>query len=681
VKSVLKRNGEIVPFNIKKISDAIQKALDSTGESSDKGISTEIASKVESNLDERFPKGTATVEQIQDLVEKSLMINGYHRTAKAYIVYRKQHEDLRNFASLMSNFQIIDKYLDESDWRVKENSNMTYSLQGLNFHISSSIISSYWLNKLYPEEIGKPHLNGDYHIHDLGVLGPYCVGWDLKDLLLKGFCGVPGKIQSKPPTHFRAALGQIVNFFYTMQGEAAGAQAFSNFDTLLAPFIAYDKLTYKDVVQAMQEFLFNINVPTRVGFQTPFTNITLDLAVPDYMKDEKVIIGGREQDKAYKEFRKEMDMLNKAFAELMLKGDAKGRPFSFPIPTYNITEDFDWDSPLLESVWEMTAKYGIPYFANYVNSDMKPEDARSMCCRLRLDNRELKKRGGGLFGANPLTGSIGVVTINLPRIGYLSENEDKFLSKLGELMDMAKKSLETKRKVLENFTETGLYPYSRFYLSGNKKAQGAYWKNHFSTIGLLGMNEASINLTGKNIGEPDGQKFAIRVLEFMREKLGNYQEETGNLYNLEATPAEGTSYRLARADKARFPGIIVANEEEWKNRNAEPFYTNSSQLPVNYTDDLFELLDKQDKIQTLYTGGTVVHLFLGERLPDTESTKRLVKKIAGKYNLPYYTITPTFSICPIHGYINGEHEFCPFCEEIEDEESEAGDGGYVEVKL
>ncbi len=681
MKSVLKRNGEIVPFNIKKISDAIQKALDSTGESSDKGISTEIASKVESNLDERFPKGTATVEQIQDLVEKSLMINGYHRTAKAYIVYRKQHEDLRNFASLMSNFQIIDKYLDESDWRVKENSNMTYSLQGLNFHISSSIISSYWLNKLYPEEIGKPHLNGDYHIHDLGVLGPYCVGWDLKDLLLKGFCGVPGKIQSKPPTHFRAALGQIVNFFYTMQGEAAGAQAFSNFDTLLAPFIAYDKLTYKDVVQAMQEFLFNINVPTRVGFQTPFTNITLDLAVPDYMKDEKVIIGGREQDKAYKEFRKEMDMLNKAFAELMLKGDAKGRPFSFPIPTYNITEDFDWDSPLLESVWEMTAKYGIPYFANYVNSDMKPEDARSMCCRLRLDNRELKKRGGGLFGANPLTGSIGVVTINLPRIGYLSENEDKFLSKLGELMDMAKKSLETKRKVLENFTETGLYPYSRFYLSGNKKAQGAYWKNHFSTIGLLGMNEASINLTGKNIGEPDGQKFAIRVLEFMREKLGNYQEETGNLYNLEATPAEGTSYRLARADKARFPGIIVANEEEWKNRNAEPFYTNSSQLPVNYTDDLFELLDKQDKIQTLYTGGTVVHLFLGERLPDTESTKRLVKKIAGKYNLPYYTITPTFSICPIHGYINGEHEFCPFCEEIEDEESEAGDGGYVEVKL
>ena len=682
MKSVLKRDGEIVPFNIKKISNAIQKAFESTGESKNSKLCQELAGKVESKLDEMFPKGTATVEQIQDIVEETLMGNGYHRTAKAYIVYRKQHDDLRSFASLISNFEIIDKYLDESDWRVKENSNMTYSLQGLNFHISSSIISSYWLNKLYPEEVGKPHLNGDYHIHDLGVLGPYCVGWDLKDLLSKGFCGVSGKIQSKPPKHFRAALGQIVNFFYTMQGEAAGAQAFSNFDTLLAPFIAYDNLSYKEVVQAMQEFLFNINVPTRVGFQTPFTNVTLDLTVPEYMKDEKAIIGGEEQDKTYKEFKKEMELFNKAFAELMLKGDAKGRPFSFPIPTYNISKDFDWDSPLLERVWEMTAKYGIPYFANYINSDMKPEDARSMCCRLRLDNRELRKRGGGLFGANPLTGSIGVVTINLPRIGYMSKTEEGFLSKLGELMDTAKKSLEIKRKVLENFTETGLYPYSRFYLSENKKAQGSYWKNHFSTIGLVGMNEASINLLGDSIGDKRGHEFAVRVLEFMREKIAGYQEETGNLYNLEATPAEGTSYRLARADKAKFPDIIVANNDEWKNRNAEPFYTNSSQLPVNYTDDLFELLDKQDKIQTLYTGGTVVHLFLGERLPDVESTKRLVRKIAQKYSLPYYTITPTFSICPIHGYIKGEHEYCPYCDEIEEEDSGSNKGGgYIEIKL
>ncbi|MEM4065196.1 MAG: ribonucleoside triphosphate reductase, partial [Candidatus Micrarchaeaceae archaeon] len=491
--------------------------------------------------------------------------------------------------------------------------------------------------------------------------GPYCVGWDLGDLLRKGFGGVPDKIESKPPKHFRTALLQIVNFFYTLQGESAGAQAFSNFDTYLAPFVRYDNLPYKEVKQAMQEFIFNMNVPTRVGFQTPFTNLTMDLQVPSYMKGDHVIIGGEEKAETYGDFQEEVYMINRAFAEIMTEGDASGRVFTFPIPTYNITKDFDWDNIAYKEIWEMTAKYGIPYFANFVNSDMKPEDARSMCCRLRLDTRELKKRGGGLFGANPLTGSIGVITINLPRIGYTSKTENEFFEKLESLMEIAKDALETKRKFIENATELGLYPYSKYYLSSIKAGFGGYWKNHFSTIGLIGMNEAALNFLKKDIGTKEGREFAIRVLDFMRSKLEDFQIETGNIYNLEATPAESTSYDLAKKDKKLYKNIIVANEKNIK--NAEPYYTNSSLLPVNYSNDIINVLDLQDDLQVKYTGGTVIHVFLGEYAPSALAVRSLVRKIAENYRLPYYTITPTFSICPVHGYIFGNHEYCPKCDE------------------
>ena len=493
-----------------------------------------------------------------------------------------------------------------------------------------------------------------------GMWNHNCVGWDLLDLLLSGFKGVPGKVESRPAKHFKVALGQVVNFFYTLQGEAAGAQAFSNVDTYLSPFIRYDNLSYNEVKQAMQEFIFNLNVPTRVGFQTPFVNVTLDLKVPDFMKNEPVIIGGRTMDDTFGEFQPEMDMFVRAFGEVMLEGDAKGRPFTFPIPTLNITKDFDWDDPNYRGLWEMTAKYGIPYFSNFVSSDMKPDDVRSMCCRLRLDKRELKKRGGGLFGANPLTGSIGVVTINMPKIGFLSRDEDEYFERLDRLMVIAKNSLEIKRKTIENFTEKGLYPYSKYYLRNIKKGFNGYWKNHFSTIGLIGMNESILNFMNTDIGSREGIKFALRVLDYMRRRLADFQEETGNIYNLEATPAEGTSYRLAKIDKEKYPEIIVANNEEVK-RGAEPYYTNSSQLPVNYTDDLFEALKLQDELQIMYTGGTVLHGFVGERLTSIDSIKRLVKRICENFRLPYFTITPTFSICPEHGYIPGEHETCPEC--------------------
>jgi len=539
-------------------------------------------------------------------------------------------------------------------------------LQGLNNYIAEKIVKNYWVNRIYPERIRKVHENVDIHIHDLGTLGPYCVGWDLKDLLISGFTGVEGKVQTKPAKHLRTALGQMVNFFYTLQGESAGAQAFSNFDTLLAPFVRYDKLDYKQVKQAMQEFCFNMAVPTRVGFQTPFTNITLDLKVPDYMRDEPVIIGGKPQDFTYGECQKEMDMINMAFAEVMIEGDAKGRLFTFPIPTYNITKDFDWDNPNYEGIWEMTAKYGIPYFSNFINSDMKPEDARSMCCRLRLDQTELRKRGGGLFGANPLTGSIGVVTINMPRLGLTSETEEQFFNKLEELMDLSQESLEIKRKALERFTARGLYPYSRFYLRNVYKRFGQYWKNHFATIGLLGMNEAITNfLPGEDITTEKGRAFAVKALDFMRNKLEKYQNETGNIYNLEATPGEGTTYRFARADKKRYGNIKVANEGSLI-KGANPYYTNSTHIPVDYTDDLFQALELQDPLQTRYTGGTVFHAFIGERM-NIGGVKMLVKKIAENFSLPYFTLTPTFSICPIHGYIAGEHEFCPECDKIPEE--------------
>ena len=544
-----------------------------------------------------------------------------------------------------ANVNLVDSYLRKLDWKVNENSNMSYSIQGLNNYIASEISKNYWLNKIYPSHIKNAHLNGDIHIHDLNIISVYCVGWDLKDLLTEGFKGVAGKIESAPAKHFRTALGQIVNFLYTMQGEAAGAQAFSNFDTLLAPFIRYDNLTYEQVKQSMQEFVFNMNVPTRVGFQTPFTNITMDLTVPSYYAEQSVIIGGEYQEMTYKEFQPEMDMLNKAFFEIMMEGDSLGRVFTFPIPTYNITKDFDWDNKNIEGLWEMSAKYGIPYFSNFINSDMSPEDARSMCCRLRIDNRELEYRGGGLFGSNPLTGSVGVVTINLPKIADAVRNKGEFFELLAKYMETAKESLEIKRKLLEDLTDKDLYPYTKFYLRDIKARFGVYWKNHFSTIGLIGMNEACINLLGDNIGSFRGKQFALEVMDFMRSKIVEFQQKTGNNYNLEATPGEGTSYRLAKLDK----------------QHKYPFYTNSTQLPVNYSDDIFEVLDHQDELQTKYTGGTVVHIFAGERISNLETMKNLVKKICNNYKLPYFTFSPTFSTCPNHGYVSGEHFTCPDC--------------------
>jgi ribonucleoside-triphosphate reductase len=656
-----KRDGNLVKFDPEKIALAIEKAGDATGEFGH-DIAKKLTQKVVDLMNKQFDASNyPTVEKIQNLVEHVLMDSVFEETAKAYIVYRKQHDDLRKIQFLDSD-KLMENYLSQGDWKVKENSNMSFSLQGLNNYVSTQITERYWLNKLYPSTIKEAHESADLHIHDLGFLSTYCCGWDLKDLLMKGFGGVPGKIQSKPAKHLKAAFNQLINFFYTMQGESAGAQAVSSFDVLLAPFIRYDNLEYKQVVQAMQEFIFGMNIPTRVGFQTPFTNITMDLIPSGTLAEEHVIIGGKPVKEKYKDFQPEIDMINRAFAEVMLEGDANGRIFSFPIPTYNITKDFDWDNPVLDPIWEMTAKYGIPYFSNFINSDMNPDDARSMCCRLRLDNRELHKRGGGLFGANPLTGSIGVVTINMPRLGYLATTEEEYFKRLGELMDLAKESLEIKRKVLERLMDYGLYPFARYYLTDIKKRFGSYWQNHFATIGLLGMNESLLNFIGKDITSKEGQKFAIRVMDFMRDKMTEYQKETGQMYNLEATPGEGTTYRFAKRDTEQFPDIIVANDKSYKNLGAKPYYTNSTQLPVGFTDDMFEALDLQDDLQTMYTGGTVMHLFLGERLDDIRSVKKLVKKIAENYHLPYFTISPIFSVCPKHGYIKGEHHFCPVCD-------------------
>jgi anaerobic ribonucleoside-triphosphate reductase len=660
MKTVRKRDVKLEPFDQDRITNAIWKAAKAVG-GKDRDLAKRLSDQVVAQLKLRFGEdGVPTVEEIQDLVEKTLIEGGHAQTAKAYILYRKQHQDQRELAALLSDADLVDQYLEIVDWRVRENSNMSYSLQGLNNYLSSTVIAKYWISRIYPPNIAEAHFSGDMHIHDLGVLGAYCVGWDLRELLMSGFGGVSGKIESKPARHFRTALGQIVNFFYTLQGEAAGAQAFSTFDTYLAPFIHYDGLTQKEVEQGLQEFFFNMNVPTRVGFQTPFTNVTLDMKVPQYIKNEAVIIGGKLMDRTYGEMQAEMDMFNAALADVMTRGDSKGRVFTFPIPTYCVTKDFDWDAPITQKIFEVTAKYGVPYFSNFINTDMKPEDVRSMCCRLRIDNRELRNRGGGFFGANPLTGSIGVVTLNLPRIGYFAKDEDEFFERLEKLMETAKESLETKRKVLETFTENGLYPYSKRYLRDIKTEYGHYWQNHFSTIGILGMNEAILNLFGVSIVGGDGTEFAIRALKFMRNKLLQFQDETGNMYNLEATPAEGTSYRLARIDKKKYPDIIVANQKHLA-AGAEPFYTNSSQLPVDFEGDLFEALEHQDKLQTLYTGGTVFHIFLGERLPAWKASSELIKKVATSSHLPYFTLTPTFSICPSHGYINGEHKQCPTC--------------------
>ena len=548
---------------------------------------------------------------------------------------------------------VVDDYLARADWRIRENSNMSFSLQGLNCHIMSTAVADYWLDRIYPPHVKEMHRSGDFHIHDLGMLSVYCVGWDLMDLLRRGFGGVPGKVEAAPPRHFRTALGQVVNFFYTLQGESAGAQAFSNFDTLLAPFVRYDRLTYREVKQALQEFLFNMNIPTRVGFQSPFTNLTFDLSCPSSLENVGVIVGGEIQAETYGEFQEEMDMINRAFCELMMAGDARGRIFTFPIPTYNITSDFDWESERLMPLWEMTRRYGIPYFANFVNSDLSPDDVRSMCCRLNIDHREIQRRVGGLFSSAPLTGSVGVVTLNLPRVAFLASSVEDFYVRLERLVDVAVESLEIKREVIERLTERGLYPYAQRYLADIKGRTGSYWAHHFSTVGLVGMNEACENFLGVSILHPEGREFAVEVLGFLREKIFEVQRSTRHLYNLEATPAESTAYRLARLDKARFPEIRTAGSE------TTPYYTNSVHPPVGAVSDVFDLLEHQDDLQVLFTGGTVVHLFIGEEIPDPCLVRDLVRTVVENFRLPYFSITPTFSVCPVHGYLPGKHVFCP----------------------
>jgi len=657
IEKIRKRDGLIVDFDQEKITRVIFKALTATSQGDGKK-SKKISDKITALLNRRFKKNEIpTVEEIQDITEEILILEDLVKTAKAYILYREKRREIREAVDVSEQaVDRIDEYLEKLDWEVNENANMAFSLQGLNRYGVNYIVKKYWLNKIYTEEIRKANQSGDYHVHDLDTLGVYCAGWDLYDFLLKGFGGVSGKIESSPPKHFRSALGQIVNFIFTITGEVAGAVAFSNFDTLLAPFIRYDNLNYQQVKQCMQEFLFNMAIPTRVGFQSPFSNITLDLKPSSVFEKQSVIIGGKSQKETYGEFAEEMKILDKALYEVMMEGDKSKRPFSFPIPTINITKDFPWDEPAFDGIFEASSKYGTNYFANYINSDMDPSDVRSMCCRLRLNMKELYNRGGGgLFGSGANTGSIGVVTINMPRIGYLSKTKRELFKRLGKLMDSAKESLEIKRKAIENFADKGLYPYSKFYLQGIKKARGGYYDNHFSTIGLLGMNECLLNFTGENMGTKKGIKLALEVMDFMREKLVKYQEETGSLYNLEASPAEGTSYRLALKDREKYPDIITAGTKK------TPYYTNSTQLPVNYTDDIFEALELQDESQCKYSGGTVSHVFLGEEISDIQLSKKLIKKIFEKFNLPYISLTPTFSICPTHGYLSGKHWTCPKC--------------------
>jgi anaerobic ribonucleoside-triphosphate reductase len=651
---VRKRSGKVVSYRKTKIERAIDRALKASGTDSS---SKEMADQVEAALYMNFFKAGSipTIEQIQDFVEETLVLRKLTTAARHFILYREKRNEAREVSAIFKGMDsLVADYIGRQDWRVNENSNMNYSLQGLNFYLSSSITAGYWLSKIYTPQIKEFQDNGDMHIHDLGILGPYCVGWDLMELLRGGFLGARGKIESKPASHLRTALGQMVNFFYTLQGEAAGAQAFSNFDTLLAPFIRFDGLSYEQVKQCLQEFLFNVNIPTRVGFQTPFTNITMDLRVPSTHRNMPVVIGGKERKETYGEFQHEMNTLNRAFCDLMMEGDAKGRIFTFPIPTYNLTSDFDWDDDELQPMWEMTGKYGIPYFSNFVNSDMNPEDARSMCCRLRLDNRELKARGGGLFGSNPLTGSIGVVTVNIPRIALVTGGDrEAFFQRLDSVMESARESLELKRKFVEELTERGLYPYTRHYLRHVREEAGTFWANHFSTIGLIGMNEGAINFMGKGIGTPEGKKWSIEVLSFMRDKLTEFQVETEHLYNLEASPAEGASYRLANKDREQFPNAAHQGL-------SNPYYTNSVHLPVSTSIDIYSLLKHQDDLQTMFTGGTVVHVFIGEAITDWRMVRTLARKIVSGFKLPYFSFTPTFSICPVHGYIAGEHFNCPY---------------------
>lgn len=645
IEYVQKRDGRIVPFDSSKIITALKKASEATGEMSDSDIK-KIAVHIEKQID-TLPE-LFTVEKIQDLVEVELMRGGFSITAKAYILYREKRRQAReNKYAFVDVEKTMDEYLSKSDWRVNANANQGYSLGGLILNASGKLIANYWLNKIYSEKIRTAHTEGDMHIHDLDMFSGYCAGWSLRQLLEEGFNGVPGKTESLPPKHLESALSQMVNFLGTLQNEWAGAQAFSSFDTYLAPYVKKDNMSYKQVKQAIQQFVFNLNVPSRWGTQTPFTNITLDWVCPNDMKTQKLVIGKKDSEFSYGECQAEMDMINKAFIEVMTEGDANGRIFTFPIPTYNITKDFDWENENAQALFEMTAKFGIPYFQNFMNSDLNPSDVRSMCCRLQLDLRELRARGGGLFGSAEMTGSIGVVTLNMPRIGFLSKTKEEFFERLRDLMETAKESLELKRKIVVQNIEQGLLPYTKRYLKS--------LNNHFATIGLNGMNEAVLNFLGKDISTKEGTDFSLEVLEFMRKKLSDFQEETGNLYNLEATPAEGTTYRFAKEDKKRFPEIIQQGTP------SAPYYTNSTHLPVGYTQDPLAALDHQDQLQTKYTGGTVLHLFLGEKVRDWKTCRDFVKKVAGRYHLPYFTITPTFSVCPVHGYLAGEHHQCSVC--------------------
>ena len=651
---VTKRDGEITEFNLTKISEAIRKAFEAREKEYNQDIIDLLALKVTADFEPKIKEHKIAVEDIQDSVESVLIKAGYADVAKGYILYRKQREKIRNLNSTLLDYkEIVDSYVKVTDWRVKENSTVTYSVGGLILSNSGAITANYWLSEIYDEEIGKAHKNADIHIHDLSMLTGYCAGWSLKQLIQEGLGGVTGRITSAPAKHLSVLCNQMVNFLGIMQNEWAGEQAFSSFDTYLAPFVKADHLTYREVKKCIESFIFGVNIPSRWGTQAPFSNITLDWTVPNDLANLPAIVGGKEQDFTYGDCKEEMDMINRAFIETMIEGDAQGRGFQYPIPTYSITKDFDWsDTENNRLLFEMTAKYGTPYFSNYINSDMEPSDVRSMCCRLRLDLRELRKKSGGFFGSGESTGSVGVVTINMPRIAYLSKNEEEFYERLDKMMDIAARSLHIKRVVISRLLDEGLYPYTKRYLGS--------FDNHFSTIGLIGMNEAGLNAKWirKDLTHPETQKFTKDVLNHMRERLSDYQEEYGDLYNLEATPAESTTYRLAKHDVEQFPDIITAAED-----CGTPYYTNSSHLPVGYTEDVFAALDIQDELQTLYTSGTVFHTFLGEKLPDWKSAAALVRKIAENYKLPYYTMSPTYSICKNHGYISGEQYTCPICGE------------------
>lgn len=653
IKSVVKRSGDIVSYDRKKIEKAIGKAIQAVEKFANPDKAAALTDSVEEKLRlllaGRRAHSIPAIEEIQDVVESALIEAKEVEVAKAYILYRARHEAVRDAKSLMLDInKTMDGYLAQSDWRVNENANVNFSLGGLILHNSGTITANYWLNNIYSKEIADAHKTAAFHIHDLSMFSGYCAGWSLRQLIVEGLGGVKDKITSKPATHLSTLVNQIVNFLGIMQNEWAGAQAFSSFDTYLAPFVKIDNLSEKEVRQCIQSYVYGVNTPSRWGSQAPFSNITLDWTCPADLKDKKAIVGGKEQDFTYGDCQKEMDLINKQFIKIMLEGDAEGRGFGYPIPTYNITKDFDWNSENAQLLFEMTSMYGTPYFQNFVNSDLNPSDVRSMCCRLRLDKRELRKRGGGLFGSDEFTGSIGVVTINLPQIGYLAKNEEQFFKRLDYLMDLAKQSLCIKRKVIQKLYDGGLFPYTKRYLKT--------LNNHFNTIGLCGMNECCLNFLGVNIVNPTGKAFAEKVLDYMRQKMQDYQEETGELFNLEATPAESTSYRLARHDKQNYPDIIASG-------TSDPYYTNSTQLPVDYTSDIFEALDQQESLQTRYTGGTVFHTYMGEQIKDWKACRDLVKSVMSNYRIPYLTISPVYSICPVHGYLSGEHAECPKCKE------------------